>query len=53
MACMGLTLVTVVVLIFGVVVNDTAGVIAGALVLLLYSVAWVALPLVVLRRAGS
>ena len=53
MACMGLTLVTVVVLIFGVVVNDTAGVVAGAVVLVVYCVAWVVLPLVVLRRAGS
>lgn len=53
MACMGLTLVTVVVLIFGVVVNDTAGVVAGAVVLVVYGVAWVVLPLVVLRRAGS
>ena len=36
---MGLTLVAVVVLIFGVVVNDTAGVVAGALVLVLYTLA--------------
>ena len=53
MACMGLTLVTVVVLIFGVVVNDTAGLVAGGLVLVLYILAWVVLPLAVLRRAQS
>ena len=44
MASMGLTLVAVVVLIFGVVVDDTAGVIAGAAVLVFYSLAWVVLP---------
>jgi uncharacterized membrane protein YqjE len=53
MACMGLTLVAVVVLIFGVVVDDTAGFIAGAVVFVFYSLAWVALPIVVLRRTQS
>jgi hypothetical protein len=53
MAFMGLTLVSVVVLIFGVVVEDTAGFIAGALVLVFYGLAWVALPIEVLRRTPS
>jgi uncharacterized membrane protein YqjE len=50
LAAMGLSLVTVVVLIFGVVVNDTAGIIAGAAVLVFYVSAWVVLPLSLLRR---
>jgi hypothetical protein len=50
MAAMGLTLVTVVVLIFGVVVDDTAGIIAGVLVFVFYALAWVVLPLSLLRR---
>jgi hypothetical protein len=50
LASMGLTLVTVVVLIFGVVVNDTVGIVAGAVVLVFYGVTWVALPLILLRR---
>jgi hypothetical protein len=45
MAALGLTLVTVVVLIFGVVVSDLAGIVAGALVFAFYAGAWVALPL--------
>jgi hypothetical protein len=48
---LGLTLVTVVVLIFGVVVGDTAGFIAGGLVLVFYTLGWVVLPLVLLRRS--
>ncbi len=50
LASMGLTLATVVVLIFGVVVNDAAGLAAGAVVLLFYGVTWVALPLSLVRR---
>jgi hypothetical protein len=50
LAAMGLTLVTVVVLIFGVVVDDTAGIIAGVVVLLFYALAWVVLPLSLVRR---
>jgi hypothetical protein len=53
MATMGLTLVAVVVLIFGVVVDDTAAAVAGVVVLVFYSCAWVVLPLLVLRRAES
>ena len=53
MAMMGLTLVTVVVLIFGVVVNDTAGVIAGVVAVAVYGLVWVVVPLAVLRREVS
>lgn len=51
LASLGLTLVTVVVLIFGVVVNDTAGFVAGGIVLVFYTLGWVVLPLVLLRRS--
>jgi hypothetical protein len=50
LAAMGLTLVTVVVLIFGVVVNDAAGLVAGAVVLALYALAWVVLPMSLMRK---
>ena len=53
MASMGLTLVAVVVLIFGVVVSDTAGYVAGAVVLAFYALAWVALPWMVMRRRSQ
>jgi Family of unknown function (DUF6328) len=53
MAFMGLTLVAVVTLIFGVVLNDTVGFVAGVVVLVSYTLAWVVLPLVVLRRSES
>ena len=52
MAAMGLTLVTVVVLIFGVVVSDLAGIVAGAAVLVFYVLAWVVLPMTLLKRGG-
>jgi hypothetical protein len=52
LATLGLTLVSVVVLIFGVVLGDTAGFIAGGLVLVFYTLAWVVLPLVALRRSA-
>ncbi len=47
---MGLTLVTVVMLIFGIVLDETAGLVAAALVLLFFVSAWVVLPLSLLRR---
>jgi Family of unknown function (DUF6328) len=50
MAAMGLTLVSVVVLIFGVVINDTAGIVAGAVVFVFYTSAWAVLPLALLRK---
>jgi hypothetical protein len=52
MAAMGLTLVTVVVLIFGVVVGDVAGYVAGTVVLVVYTLCWVVLPLSLLKRAS-
>jgi hypothetical protein len=53
LAAMGLTLVAVVVLIFGVVVNDVVGVVAGLLVLVFFSLAWVVLPLRVARDGAT
>ena len=49
-ATMGLTLVAVVVLIFGVVVGDGAGIVAGIVVFVFYGLAWVVLPLSLVRR---
>ena len=46
---LGLTLVSVVVLIFGVVVGDLAGLVAGGLVFCFYTAAWVVLPLTLLK----
>ncbi len=51
MAAMGLTLVSVVVLIFGVVVDDTAGIVAGLVVFVFYALAWAVLPLSLLRKS--
>lgn len=45
LATMGLTLVVAVVLIFGVVLNDLAGILAGTVVLLVYLLLWLVLPL--------
>ena len=53
LASMGLTLVAVVVLIFGVVVDDTAGFVAGGLVFVFYTLAWVVLPLAACCRGRS
>jgi hypothetical protein len=53
MAAMGLTLVAVVVLIFGVVVDDRAGIVAGVLVFAFYLLAWVVLPLRLIRHSES
>ncbi len=50
LAAMGLTLVTVVLLIFGIVLSDTAGIVAGIVVLAFYVVAWLVVPLSLLRR---
>ncbi len=50
LAAMGLTMVTVVVLIFAVVVDDTAGMIAGAIVLVFFTLSWVVLPIALLPR---
>lgn len=48
-ASMGLTLVVVAVLIFSVVVDYTAGIAAGAVVLVVYTSVWLVLPLALLR----
>jgi hypothetical protein len=53
MAVMGLTLISVVVLIFGVVVNDVAAVVAGVLAFAVYALVWVLIPVVVLHRTGQ
>ena len=53
LAAMGLTLSTVVLLIFGVVLGDTAGIIAGSVVLVFYVVVWVVLPISLLRRGAE
>jgi hypothetical protein len=52
LATMGLTLVAVVVLIFGVVVNDVVGVVAGVVVLLFFGAVWVVLPLRLATRGS-
>ena len=51
MAAMGLTLVAVVVLIFGVVLDDQAGIAAGVAVFVFYTLAWAVLPLSLLRKS--
>ncbi len=53
MASMGLTLVVVVVLIFSVVLDYTAAVIAGVLVLVFYAAAWLAFPLALIRGVDN
>ncbi len=53
MATMGLTLAAVVVLIFGVVVNDTAGSVAGAVTLVFYLLVWVVLPMAIVNRQSQ
>lgn len=52
LATMGLTLVAVVDLIFGVVVSDIAGPLAALGAALTYAGVWLALPVALLRRAG-
>jgi hypothetical protein len=50
MTSMGLTLVTVVLLIFGVVAGDLAGVIAAVAMAVFFVLAWVVMPWLVRRR---
>ncbi len=52
MASLGLTMVAVTALIFGVVLGLAAALAAGAVVLAFYVLTWVVLPLAVLRRTG-
>ena len=53
MTTLGLTLVTVTGLIFGVVAGDTAGMVAATVVLTGYAAAWVGLPLLLLRGGAD
>lgn len=50
LAALALTIVAVVVLIFGVVMGTTTGVVAGAVVLLFFLLVWVVLPWRLMRR---
>jgi hypothetical protein len=53
LAALGLTLVAVTALIFSVVLGTGEGVVAGVVVLVFYASVWVALPVSLLRQAGS
>ena len=52
LASLGLTLVAVTALIFSVAVGPVAGVVAGTVVLVFYSLVWVALPMSLQRQVG-
>jgi hypothetical protein len=52
LACVGLTVVVVLALVFGFVLGDTAAWVAGGAALVVFTLLWVVLPLVVLDRAG-
>jgi hypothetical protein len=51
LTCLGLTVVVVLALVFGFVLGDTAGLVAGGAALVVFVALWLVLPLVVLRRA--
>ena len=51
LTCLGLTVVVVLALVFGFVLGDTAGLVAGGAALVVFVALWLILPLVVLRRA--
>jgi hypothetical protein len=53
LACLGLTVVVVLALVFGFVLGDTAGLLAGGAALVVFVGLWLVLPLVVLRRARA
>lgn len=53
LAALGLTVVTVVLLIFGVVVGTSTGLVAAGLVLIFFVGTWVVLPVIVLRRSRN
>jgi hypothetical protein len=53
LACVGLTVVVVLALVFGFVLGDTAAFVAGAAALVVFTLLWLVLPLLVLRRAGD
>jgi hypothetical protein len=50
LTCLGLTVVVVLALVFGFVLGDTAGLVAGGAALVVFVALWLVLPLVVLRR---
>ena len=51
LACVGLTVVVVLALVFGFVLGDTAAFVAGGAGLVVFTLLWLVLPLVVLRGA--
>jgi hypothetical protein len=53
MASLGMTMVTVTILIFGVVLGATAAWVAGTVALLVYAAMWVVLPMAVQRRTAG
>jgi putative flippase GtrA len=53
LACVGLTIVVVLALVFGFVLGDTAAFVAGGAGLVVFTLLWLVLPLLVLRRAGG
>ena len=53
LACLGLTVVVVLAMVFGFVLGDTAGFLAGGAALVVFVGLWLVLPLVVLRRARA
>jgi hypothetical protein len=53
LACLGLTVVVVLALVFGFVLGDTAGLVAGGAAIVLFVALWLVLPLMVLRRARA
>jgi hypothetical protein len=53
LACVGLTVVVVVALVFGFVLGDAAAFVAGGAALVVFTLLWLVLPLLVLRRTGD
>ena len=51
--CLALTVVLVLVLVFGFVVDVTAGLVAGAICLLVFAVLWLGLPMALTRRGRT
>ncbi|HEY3406598.1 MAG TPA: DUF6328 family protein [Propionicimonas sp.] len=53
LTCLALTVVLVLVLVFGFVVDVTAGLVAGAICLLVFAVLWLLLPVALTRRGRT
>ena len=51
LACLGLTVVVVLALVFGFVLGDAAGLVAGGAALVVFVALWLVVPMVILRRA--